>query len=365
MEVEQWQQKMPRKQQKKKSQAAARAEANFASGMHVAMSYPWARPPTPPARHNLGGWEHRQPEWECHCCGLRNYMTRPNCRQCAQSRSAAATLHPAGSPPPGRASQPPARASQRPTASAPPTAKPGGVQQPWGKPPNGDPVKLAEAAISAAQQAGAEEAVLLSLRATLEAKQQAATAKIPLAKRLQQATHRQTAAQATHAKAGEWLMAAQKAESEARAAMDKTRKELEEITAEVAATSVPVEPPAANCTAVLQALLEALSKAEAEGETARPAVVAAVAAAQAALIPPPPLAKPAPTAAATAPATATAANADTVMQTQAVAEKRAAELTAALEAETNPQRKQQRILETLNSHLAGLPVPEFPDTQKT
>ena len=347
MDIEQWQNKTPRRNQK--SQAAARAEADFASGMHAAMSYaqppPWARMPTTSGQSSYGKWDHRKPEWECQCCGHRNFMTRPQCRQCRSERSKTAAFHPAGSPPPGRAAQM--------QATSPPQAGNMGAMQPYGKQPaadkSNDPIKLAEAAITAAQQAGAEEEVLVSLRATLEAKRQAATAKIPLAKRLQQATHRQSVAQATHTKAHEWLAVAQKAESEAQAAMAKARKEVEDITAEVAATSTPAESPAVCArTAALEELLAALRKADTEGNAAMPEVAAAVKAAQTALLPPPVPPEPAP---------------DPAMEVQRIAEKRALELTRILEAETTEAGNKLRIAECLNQHWAGHPVPDFPGTQ--
>ena len=213
----------------------ARLAAEMASAFHLAQSY---------SGTTQRDWSHRKAEWICPSCRTPNFVNKMDCRACGLQWSADATLVAAGSPPSKRTKLsmlPPSRtcATGGQLPSLPPANRPAASHAVR------DAVKLADAALQAAKDAKVPQAVLMGLQANLEAKQQEAASKQPVAKRLQVATHQESHCKAALAKAEERLAAAQQTAEEARAAHKKAQEEVRKVTAEVSqADKAPVQEPA-------------------------------------------------------------------------------------------------------------------------
>ena len=195
-------------------------------------------------------------------------MDRNSCRSCMAACTSAVTVIPAGSPPPARTS----------------TAAAAGTRQGAGAVPNPgakDEVKLAEAALRSAREAGVAQTVLDALQANLDAKRKATIARQPVAQRLQQATQREQQSRTALEKAEERLAASQRAAEDARAAHARAQEEVRSVTAEVANSSQPKAQAPADAAEALSNLLAAVRSASTgEGDQQQQLQAAAAAAEQ-------------------------------------------------------------------------------------
>ena len=320
--------------------AEARLLASMRSASHEAQRHSPASQALPDggqigAQAANSRWQHRKEEWECVACKTRNLTTRSRCRTCLRNWCAACRSWPCGSHPPPRGGS----TSERPSGSSK-------VQTPEGEAStSAEPVRLAEAAVAAAVQAGASEATIAQLKTDVEAKKQAEQAKNSLqsepirlaeaaleaaqkagsgeptinqlrmevearkqeeqakqakqaqqakqplqavAQKLQQATRWATQCENAGIKAEERLAAAQLAATTAREALAQARAQVDELTREVAKTGrLDQTKPAPGAEAALSQLLEAVRATKQGQEGSAALLETAAASAEAALTPPP------------------------------------------------------------------------------
>lgn len=273
---------MPPWQGGKPTEVEARMLAAMRSAIHESQSWttqkqrrqPGAGQPCPadPSR-----WAHRKAEWLCKQCSAPNMLHRPACRTCGEVWSVGCKTLPAGSPPPPRTTQ--ERTSTQPSGAPPKSTPPG----PWGGPKTPEAIRKAEAALQAASEAEVGEEVLQKLRENVTRLKQAETEKQPLAKRLQQASHQATIAEAAYAKAQERLLAATKAAAEAEANLNAARTTVDAVTAELTKAAPTGAAQTPDAKQLLSDLLNAVKTAAAKqgAEGSREALEKAAAAAEA------------------------------------------------------------------------------------
>ena len=187
-----------------------------------------SKPPPPPPKgqqrqYQQKDWSHRKAEWVCRACGMHNFVTRMDCRKCAQSWAKDCAFIAAGTPPPNA------------SAAAP-------ASMPGAPPPLPTSVKAAEQALWAAQQANAPEAVISQWQAEIAKRketEEASKAVPSLRARLATATAEANAAMQAREKAQKQ---AELAKAQVEAAEEELRAaEAEELRAKEALRSVTTE----------------------------------------------------------------------------------------------------------------------------